>query len=291
MTYSIATYDPQNGEWGVGVQTSFLGVGALVPWVKPGVGAVATQAMTNATYGKKVFRLLEEGFDVRSVVEQLIKEDDSGESRQVGIVDARGRTAVYTGSDCYSWAGHYQGENFSCQGNMLMGEMVIEKMAVAYEKAEGDLAQKIITALKAAQKAGGDRRGRQSAALLIKKKDREFLGFNDTYIDLRVDDHQTPIRELQRIVQLHRVEYALNHRDKFYEFKGETRERLKIMLREIGFMQKALASGVNLKTVVNDYCKENIPDEKIIFKNNLINGEVVLKIVDDYREKQYKKLK
>ena len=199
-TFSIVGYDPETEELGIAVQSKFLAVGAVVPWAKAKVGAVATQALANLDYGEKGLKLLEEGFSPKEVIEKLRKEDENDQSRQVGIVAADGNSVSFTGSDCYDWAGGITGQNFACQGNILVGEETVKAMASKFKKTEGELAERLVLALEAGQKAGGDKRGRQSAALLVVKENGSYGGYNDRYIDLRVDDHETPIQKLKSLL-------------------------------------------------------------------------------------------
>ena len=201
-TFSIVGRDSENGDLGVAVQSKFFAVGAVVPWAKAGVGAVATQSWTNTTYGQKGLELLEDGFTAQQALDRLIAGDDGRSQRQVGIVDASGNVANYTGDECMAWAGARHGEDYTAQGNLLTGEAVVEAMGEAFEKAEGELAEKLMTALIAGQEKGGDRRGQQAAALLVVRENGGEGGFNDRYIDLRVDDHKQPIKELQRLLKI-----------------------------------------------------------------------------------------
>lgn len=202
-TFSIVACDPQTGEWGVAVQSRVLAVGALVPFARAGVGAIATQAYCNTTYGPRGLELLAEGRTAEEVVAALIADDPDRAQRQVAVVDAQGRVAHHTGSECFAWAGAKAGTHYSCQGNILTGQDVVEAMGQAFEATEGELADRLMAALAAGQEAGGDRRGQQSAALLVVQKDAGYGGFDDRKYDLRVDDHETPIAELQRILKLH----------------------------------------------------------------------------------------
>ncbi len=201
-TFSIVAYDPETKEWGIGVASKFLAVGHVVPWAKAGQGAIATQSLANTTYGPKGLKLLKEGLPATEVLKQLTDSDPQRASRQVGLVDKSGNAATYTGEKCLPWAGGKTGDHFACQGNILAGPEVIDKMANAFEKSEGPLTWRIMDALKAADEAGGDIRGRQSAAILVVKEGAGYAGFNDRMIDFRVDDHETPIQELARIVSL-----------------------------------------------------------------------------------------
>lgn len=203
-TFSIVALDPKTEELGIAVQSKFLGVGAVVPWARAGVGAVATQAWANTSYGPRGLELLAKGMSAEDVVEKLTSADRGKQRRQVGIVDASGRAATFTGERCMEWAGGIARKNFCVQGNILAGEAVVKAMAKGFEAAEGDLGDRLIAALEAGQEAGGDRRGRQSAALLIVKEKGGYGGYNDRYRDVRVDDHKTPIQELKRIYALHK---------------------------------------------------------------------------------------
>jgi uncharacterized Ntn-hydrolase superfamily protein len=202
-TFSIVAFDRTNGDLGVAVESKFIAVGAVVPFAKTKVGAIATQASANVGYGLRGLEMLESGLNSSQVLERLLSEDELARVRQVAIVDAKGNVAVHTGSECMVWAGHVKGEGYSCQGNILAGKEVVESMAKAYEGTKGDLIDRLLAALTAGQKAGGDRRGQQSAALLIVRDKGGYEGFTDRYLDLRVDDSPRPIEELKRVVHIY----------------------------------------------------------------------------------------
>ena len=203
-TFSIVAYDPDTQELGVAVQSKFIAVGSVVPWAKAGVGAIATQSYANTKYGPKGLELLAQGDTPDVVMMKLTEEDKRAAVRQVGIVNAKGESATFTGEKCNAWAGGIKGENFSCQGNILAGEDVVKNMAKSFQESKGDLGERLIAALQAGQDAGGDKRGMQSAALLIVHEKWGYGGYNDRYRDLRVDDHAEPIKELKRVYDLHR---------------------------------------------------------------------------------------
>jgi uncharacterized Ntn-hydrolase superfamily protein len=203
-TFSIVAYDPKTHELGVAVQSKFLAVGWLVPWAKAGVGAIATQSYANTTYGPAGLALLGEGVAPDEVLKRLTEADEGRARRQVGVIDAQGRVATFTGEECNEWAGGKTGENYAVQGNILAGEQVVDAMAEAFETSEGELGARLLAALDAGQAAGGDTRGMQSAALLIVREGWGYGGFDDRYRDLRVDDHEEPIKELRRIYELHK---------------------------------------------------------------------------------------
>jgi uncharacterized Ntn-hydrolase superfamily protein len=202
-TFSIVGCDVSVGEIGVAVQSKFLAVGAVVPWAQAGVGAVATQALANTSYGPAGLRYLAAGLSPQDALDRLTGADPEALHRQVGIVDAQGRSATYTGSGCIPWAGGRAGACYAAQGNILVGGATVDAMAATFEATGGTLAERLLAALAAGQEAGGDRRGMQSAALLAVRERGGYGGHNDRYLDLRVDDHPSPIAELQRLYTLH----------------------------------------------------------------------------------------
>ncbi len=202
-TFSIVAHDAATQSWGVAVQSRFIAVGTVVPWARAGVGAVATQAMANLAWGEAGLRRLAGGEPAAEVVRQLVAADPDRDDRQLGVVDARGGAAAHTGAKCLEWAGHEVGDGFTCQGNILFGPAVVRAMARAYESTPGDLADRLLAALAAGQREGGDRRGQQSAALLIVRPKGGYMGASDRWVDLRVDDHPSPIEELRRIFRIY----------------------------------------------------------------------------------------
>jgi uncharacterized Ntn-hydrolase superfamily protein len=211
-TFSIVAYDPETGDLGVAVQSKFFGVGSVVPWAESGIGAVATQARANVRFGPLGLKLMREGGAPEEIRKLLAEGDPGRDERQFLLIDAKGRTAAHTGKKCMEWAGHREGKNYAVAGNILAGEAVATAMAEAFEKArcngEGELAEWLISALKAGQAAGGDKRGRQSAALLVLRKNGGYAGSSDRYVDLRVEDHETPIKALGRLLEKHRKFYG-----------------------------------------------------------------------------------
>jgi uncharacterized Ntn-hydrolase superfamily protein len=201
MTFSIVAFDPACGDLGVAVATRALAVGSVVPWAKAGVGAVATQAAANTTYGPRGLALLREGLSPDEVIARLTSEDAYAPVRQVGIVDRHGRSAAFTGARCEPWAGHRLGPQYACQGNVLVDAATVDAMAAAFEAANGDLAYRLLAALQAGDAAGGDRRGRQSAAMVV-VREGAYFGIDDLFINLRVDDHAAPVAELERLLSV-----------------------------------------------------------------------------------------
>jgi uncharacterized Ntn-hydrolase superfamily protein len=224
-TFSIVGFDPETGELGVAVQSKFFAVGAVVPWAKAGVGAIATQAFANTTYGPRGLEMLAAGKSAQETLDALVAADDPAQQkkRQAGIVDAKGGVAAYTGEECMAWAGHEKGEHFTAQGNILVDQKTVAAMANAFRTTEGMLGEKLMRALEAGQAAGGDSRGQQSAAILIVKEGGGYAGYDDRWCDLRVDDHAEPIQELRRIFDMWSVDanirrgYQLVDEKKFEE--------------------------------------------------------------------------
>ena len=217
-TFSVVGFDPETGDLGVAVQSKFFGVGSVVPWAKAKVGAIATQSYANVAYGPDGLALLAAGKTAKETLKQLTDVDDRRDSRQAGIVDAKGTSASFTGAKCNAWAGHREGTNFCVQGNILASENVVKAMAAGFEnarKVEGsELADWLMAALEAGQAEGGDTRGKQSAALLVVREKSGYGNANDRYIDLRVEDHPEPIQELARLLEMHKKFYAGAHKNK-----------------------------------------------------------------------------
>lgn len=239
-TFSIVARDPNNGDLGVAVQSKFLAVGAVVPWARADIGAIATQAMANISYGPDGLQLLEQGLSAQAAMERLLAADEEREHRQLGIVDRHGQATAYTGSACHTWAGHLIGDGFACQGNILAGEEVVNAMAERFRHGEGELAERLVAALDAGQRAGGDRRGRQSAALYVVRTGGSYGGLLDRYIDLRVDDHPDPIVELGRILGLHRFYLTRPPADRYLPIDAALATELQETLRDLGYYHGAI---------------------------------------------------
>ncbi|RHW37341.1 DUF1028 domain-containing protein [Neobacillus notoginsengisoli] len=241
MTFSIVGFDPVEKEWGIAVQSKFLGVGSVVPWAKAGVGAVATQSYANTTYGPKALELMESGKTADEALNIILEEDKEREMRQVGLIDAQGNAATFTGSLCYKWAGGITGPHFAAQGNILVDENTVTKMAETFITKKGTLAERLLAALNAGQAAGGDSRGQQSAALLVVKERGGYGNFNDRYIDLRVDDHPEPIKELIRIHGLQQLYFAPSKPERIVPVTGEIETELVEHLGRLGYFKANFA--------------------------------------------------
>ena len=244
MTYSIVGCDLEAREWGVAVQSKFLAVGSAVPFAAAEVGAIATQALANVAYGPAGLALLREGQSATDVVAELTRADDGRDDRQLGIVDARGGSATFTGSACIEWAGGLTGDCFAAQGNILVSESTVYALAETFLAAAGvPLAERLLACLGAAQEAGGDRRGQQSAALLVVREGGGYGGRSDRLIDLRVDEHPTPIGELERIYAMHRTLFGSTPRDEWIELDDALRAEIETRLGALGYRAGSTAEA------------------------------------------------
>ena len=251
-TYSIVACDLDAGQWGVAVQSKFLAVGSVVPWAEPEVGAVATQAYANPRYGPDGLALLRQGLSAEEVVKRLTEADDGRDERQLGVVDAAGRGATFTGSDCHDWAGGRAGPGYAAQGNILVSGETVDALAETFERTEGPLAERLLTCLAAAQAAGGDSRGQQSAALLVVERDGGYAGLSDVLVDLRVDDHEAPIEELRRLYGLHDQLFGKTPRDQWLAVDEELRAELDERLARLGYERlEDWAGAANLEERVD----------------------------------------
>src|SRR5262245_51470307 len=244
-TYSIAACDLEAKRWGVAVQSKFLSVGSVVPWADPEVGAIATQADANPRYGPNGLALLREGLSAAEVVERLTEADEERDVRQLGVVDSEGRSASWTGSQCNEWAGHRNGPCYAAQGNILVSAETVDALAETFEgNTHLPLAQRLLECLAAAQAAGGDRRGQQSASLLIVERDGGYASLSDIVVDLRVEDHARPIEELRRIYGLHRLLFEVTPREEWLPLEGELRTEVDERIAKAGHDSLASWAGV-----------------------------------------------
>ena len=243
-TYSLVACDLDAGQWGVAVQSKFLAVGSVVPWAEPQAGAVATQSYANPRYGPDGLALLRQGLSAEEVVRRLTEADDGRAERQVGVVDAQGRAATYTGSGCHDWAGGRTGEGYAAQGNILVSEATVDALAETFEAATGTLAQRLLESLAAGQAAGGDSRGQQSAALLVVERDGGYAGLSDVLVDLRVDDHEQPIEELRRLHDLHGLLFGKSADAELIDIDEELRRELDERLARLGYERLEDWAGV-----------------------------------------------
>lgn len=269
-TYSIVARDPDTGEMGVAVQSHWFSVGSVVSWAEAGVGAIATQSLVNVSFGPQGLELLKQGMNAQQVLDKLISEDEGRDFRQLAIVDADGNVAAYTGSKCIPDAGHIIGDNFSVQANLMLNDKVWPAMEKAFIEAKGPLAERMIAALEAAQNAGGDIRGKQSAAILVVKGESSGKVWEDRLIDLRVEDHPEPVAELKRLLKVHRAYEHMNKGDLALE-KGN----MELALKEYSTAEEMFPDNLEMKFwhAVTLASNGKVDDSLPIFKEVFMNDE------------------
>jgi len=271
VTYSIAACDPDAAQWGVAVQSKFLAVGSVVPWAEPQVGALATQAYANPHYGPDGLALLRDGLDAEEVVARLTTADEGRAERQLGVVDAQGRGASYTGDECLEWAGGRTGPGYAAQGNILVSAETVTALAETFERSMGaPLAKRLLDCLDAAQAAGGDRRGQQSASLLVVERNGGYAGLSDVLLDLRVDDHERPLDELRRLYGLHRELFGKTPRGSWITVDDALRAEIGERLARLGYERLEDWAGVeNLEERVEG---EDAVDPVVLAKLREMSG-------------------
>lgn len=238
-TFSIVACDLKAGAWGVAVASKFPAVGAVVPWARARAGAVATQALANTTYGPKGLELMAGGLSAEKTLEKLLARDKEREQRQVGLVDAKGRSATFTGKACMEWAGGASGPGYAIQGNILAAATVVSEMEHRFREKRGSLPERLLAALEAGNRAGGDRRGRQSAALLVVKRKAGYGGHNDRWIDYRVDDHLNPIPRLTELLELHHLYFGKSPKSQRVKLEGDVIKDLQAIMKGLGYYAPA----------------------------------------------------
>ena len=269
-TFSIVARDSATGEMGVAVQSHWFSVGSVVSWAEAGVGAIATQSLVNVSFGPRGLALLKEGKSAQETLEELLASDDGSEFRQVAIVDSQGNVAVHTGDKCIEEAGHIKGKNFSVQANMMLNDTVWKEMSDAFKNSPGSLAEKMIAAFKAAQKAGGDIRGQQSASLLLVKGKSTGKPWEDVLIDLRVEDDPDAVAEIARLLKVHKAYEHMNAGDLAIEENNVDKA-----LKEYGAAEEMFPENTEMKfwTAVSlanvDRIEESIPLFKKVFEENV----------------------
>jgi uncharacterized Ntn-hydrolase superfamily protein len=234
-TFSIVACDLASQAWGIAVASKFPAVGAVVPWAKARTGAVATQALANTTFGPRGLELMASGLSAEETLAKLLTRDREREDRQVGLVDAKGKSASFTGKSCSEWAGGLTGPGYAIQGNILAGAEVIREMEHAFLDAKGGLPERLFIALEKGSHAGGDRRGRQSAALLVVKQKAGYGGYNDRWVDCRVDDHLNPIGRLGELLELHRLYFGKSPRSQRVKLEGEIVKDIQVIMKGLGY--------------------------------------------------------
>src|SRR6266511_1599925 len=248
MTFSIVACDLEEDAWGVAVASKFPAVGAVVPWAQARVGAVATQSFANTSFGPRGLALMGTGLSAHETLDRLLEDDPDKELRQVGLVDAKGGSATFSGTGCFAWAGGVSGKGYAIQGNILAGENVVPAMEETFLKTQGNLPTQLHTALLAGDRAGGDKRGRQSAAIYVAKTKAGYGGFNDRWIDYREDDHEDPVVKLGELIQLHQLYFGKSPASERIALKGNTLKRIQKILKNEGYMRGTLSGKFDEKT-------------------------------------------
>jgi uncharacterized Ntn-hydrolase superfamily protein len=261
MTFSIVGFDPDTDSWGIAVASKFLAVGSLVPWGRAGAGAVATQAMANLSYGPDGLGLLEERFTAAQVVDVLTRADGERDHRQLGVVDATGTGATWTGASSLGWAGGEAGDGYAVQGNVLAGPDVVAAMVAAWQGGGGALPQRLLAALAAGDRAGGDRRGRQSAALRVWRRGAAYGGVLDSAVDLRVDDHRAPVEELARLLDLHELYFGRPDPASLLPLEGPLAAQVAASLERLGY---ATAGGARLAEALETWAGTENFEERLV---------------------------
>jgi len=261
MTFSIVGFDSSSASWGIAVASKFLAVGSAVPWGRAGGGAVATQAMANLSYGPEGLDLMAEGFAAEQVVSVLTRADDERDHRQLGVVDAAGRGATWTGASCLDWAGGEAGDGYAVQGNILTGPEVVAAMVEAWHGGGEVLSRRLLTALTAGDRAGGDRRGRQGAALRVWRAGAAYGGVLDTAIDLRVDDHRAPVDELARLLDLHELYFGKPDPASLLPLEGALAAQVAASLERLGY---ATLGGAKLAEALETWAGTENFEERLV---------------------------
>lgn len=276
-TFSIVAYDPKTKEFGIGVQSKFLAVGAAVSWAKANVGAIATQAMANLDFGEIGLSLLAKGYNSEQVKDALIQLDPQIEHRQFGVVDKNGHAISYTGKSCFDYAGGLTSKNVAVQGNILVSQATTQALMDTYLKHEDlSIARRIVLALDAAAMAGGDKRGRQSASLLVVKENGSYGGYNDRYIDLRVDDDPEPILKLAHLLDLFEIYFGKTKDQDKLEVDSELALLMQHALHKLGFYNDSFTSRFDIatKTAYENWCGWENYEERIL-PENLVDKSII----------------
>ncbi len=281
MTFSIVASDPDRGDLGIAVASKFIAVGSIVPWARPRVGAVATQAWANVRHAPHILFLMEQGISPKRALEMVLAGDPRREHRQLGVVNARGEAAAFTGRECLEYAGHIVGDGYAVQGNILAGPQVLEKMSSAYENTRGELVDKLLAALEAGDKAGGDKRGRQGAAILVVRPCGGYGGCEegvDKYVDLRVDDHPDPVRELRRLFRIWELTILEREDPSSLIPLEEVVEDVQRALSKLGFYRATPSGKLDEATIdaLNRWIAVNN------FENKMRSDRMIWKSIYDY---------
>lgn len=284
-TFSIAACDLKEKTWGVAVASKFPAVGAAVPWVNAEIGAVATQSYVNTSYGPNGLEMMKGGLSAQETLEKLLADDPEREVRQVGLVDAQGKAVTFTGEKCHDWAGGLTGPGYAIQGNILTGADVVQKMEEAFLETEGTLTERLFASLYAGDRAGGDKRGKQAAAIYVAKPNAGYGGFLDRWIDYRVDDHLDPVPRLGELLELHELYMGKSPESERIQLEGQVLIDLQKIMADLGYYQAHMDGNYSeaiAESVASFLGNENF-EERADPKAGWIDGPVI-----DYIFKKFK---
>lgn len=271
MTFSIVACDLEEKAWGVAVASKFPAVGAVVPWVQAEAGAVATQSFANTSYGPRGLALMGTGFSAQETLDKLLADDPDKELRQVGLVDAKGRSATFSGSECFAWAGGVSGPGYAIQGNILADDRVVPAMEEAFLRTNGNLPTRLHAALLAGDRAGGDKRGRQSAAIYVAKPKAGYGGFVDRWLDYRVDDHEDPVPRLGELLEMHSLYFGKSPETDRVELKENTFQQMTEILTQTGYLK----NGKGFTDAFNEFIGNENFEERADPQAQWIDGPVL----------------
>lgn len=271
MTFSIVACDLEEKAWGVAVASKFPAVGAVVPWVQAEAGAVATQSFANTSYGPRGLALMGTGFSAQETLDKLLADDPDKELRQVGLVDAKGRSATFSGSECFAWAGGVSGPGYAIQGNILANDRVVPAMEEAFLRTNGNLPTRLHAALLAGDRAGGDKRGRQSAAIYVAKPKAGYGGFVDRWLDYRVDDHEDPVPRLGELLEMHSLYFGKSPETDRVELKENTFQQMTEILTQTGYLK----NGKGFTDAFNEFIGNENFEERADPQAQWIDGPVL----------------
>ncbi len=280
MTFSIVACDLEEQAWGVAVASKFPAVGAVVPWAQAGVGAVATQSFANTSFGPRGLALMGTGLSAQETLNRLLEDDPDKELRQIGLVDAQGGTATFSGSGCFAWAGGVSGKAYAIQGNILAGGKVVPAMEKAFLKTKGNLPTRLHAALLAGDRAGGDKRGRQSAAIYIAKPKAGYGGYLDRWLDYRVDDHEDPVPRLGELLEMHDLYFGKSPETERVEIKGKVLKQINDILTQAGYLK----NGKSFNDAFNTFIGNENFEERADPQANWIDGPVLKFLVKKFKK-------
>jgi uncharacterized Ntn-hydrolase superfamily protein len=270
MTFSIVACDLEEGAWGVAVASKFPAVGAVVPWVQAEAGAVATQSFANTSFGPRGLALMGTGFSAQETLDRLLEDDPDKELRQVGLVDAKGGSATFSGSSCFTWAGGVAGKGYAIQGNILANDKVVPAMEETFLNTAGNLPTRLHAALLAGDRVGGDKRGRQSAAMYVAKPKAGYGGYLDRWLDYRVDDHEDPVPRLGELLEMHKLYFGKSPESERVDIKNSVFEQMSEILTNTGY----LTNGKEFRNAFNAFIGNENFEERADPEAKWIDGPV-----------------